>query len=119
MVLLRVLKTHQGIIKSYTIQKFEEAGKSLRLKLSVELIDCTTLYDRETAIGGIKRRYSYHWQKPNGDLIVRWDNAAHWPEITTFPHHKHLSRKPSPQPSYELNLEAVFSFISKRLKTGE
>jgi hypothetical protein len=36
------------------------------------------------------RSYSYHILK--GDKMVRrWDNAPHWPEIKTFPHHLHLA----------------------------
>ncbi len=38
----------------------------------------------------IKDRYSYHYQKSNGDLVFRYDNAPHHPEIETFPHHKHV-----------------------------
>jgi hypothetical protein len=34
-------------------------------------------------------KYSFHWQKDNGQLIKRWDNAAHHPEIVTYPHHLH------------------------------
>lgn len=38
----------------------------------------------------IKQDYSYHYQKSNGDLVFRYDNAPHHPEIETFPHHKHV-----------------------------
>ncbi|MEB3190810.1 MAG: DUF6516 family protein [Snowella sp.] len=34
-------------------------------------------------------KYSYHWQTDDGKLVKRWDNAAHHPEITTYPHHLH------------------------------
>jgi len=34
-------------------------------------------------------KYSYHWQQEDGQLIKRWDNAAHHPEIITYPHHLH------------------------------
>ncbi|MEK7439673.1 MAG: DUF6516 family protein [Chloroflexota bacterium] len=38
----------------------------------------------------IKDRYSYHYQESNGDIVFRYDNAPHHPEIETFPHHKHV-----------------------------
>lgn len=38
----------------------------------------------------IKEQYSYHYQKSNNDLVFRYDNAPHHPEIETFPHHKHV-----------------------------
>lgn len=34
-------------------------------------------------------KYSFHWQDVHGGLIKRWDNAAHHPEIATYPHHLH------------------------------
>ena len=34
--------------------------------------------------------YRYHWQASAGNVILRYDNAPHHPELETFPHHKHL-----------------------------
>ena len=34
-------------------------------------------------------KYSFHWQRGDGSLIRRWDNAPHHPEIASFPHHVH------------------------------
>jgi hypothetical protein len=34
-------------------------------------------------------KYSFHWQRADGSLIRRWDNAPHHPEITSFPNHMH------------------------------
>lgn len=36
-----------------------------------------------------KKTYSYHYQKED-ECIFRYDNAPHHPEVTSFPHHKHL-----------------------------
>jgi hypothetical protein len=33
--------------------------------------------------------YSYHWSDASNDLIKRWDNAPHHPELHHFPHHIH------------------------------
>jgi len=35
------------------------------------------------------KKYRHHWQSRDGQLIKRWDNAPHHPEIDTFPHHLH------------------------------
>lgn len=35
------------------------------------------------------RSYSYHVRKDE-KMVRRWDNAPHWPEMKTFPHHLHL-----------------------------
>lgn len=34
-------------------------------------------------------KYSFHWQRADGCLIRRWDNAPHHPEISSFPSHLH------------------------------
>ena len=34
-------------------------------------------------------KYAFHWQRADGALIRRWDNAPHHPEIATFPDHLH------------------------------
>lgn len=36
-----------------------------------------------------KNKYKYHLMKDD-NLIFRYDNAPHHPEIESFPHHKHL-----------------------------
>lgn len=44
--------------------------------------------------------YRYHLQRADGELIFRYDNTPHFPDLPEFPHHKHLrntvigSRKP-------------------------
>jgi hypothetical protein len=40
-----------------------------------------------------KDKYSYHFMDENNILFFRYDNANHHKEITTYPHHKHLSTK--------------------------
>lgn len=45
--------------------------------------------------------YSYHWQDKDKNLIMRWDNAPHHPQLDNFPHHIHkknqikTSKKPA------------------------
>lgn len=34
-------------------------------------------------------KYVYHYQKANGALVFRYDNAPHFPALSNFPHHKH------------------------------
>jgi hypothetical protein len=33
--------------------------------------------------------YSYHWADTDGNLIRRWDNTPHFPDLPGFPHHIH------------------------------
>jgi len=36
-----------------------------------------------------KVKYRYQYMNEQQDLIFRYDNAPHHPDIETFPHHKH------------------------------
>jgi hypothetical protein len=38
---------------------------------------------------GELRKYRFHWQTRDGNLISRWDNAPHFTSMKTFPDHKH------------------------------
>jgi hypothetical protein len=33
--------------------------------------------------------YAYHYQRSDGSLVFRYDNAPHFQSLTTFPDHKH------------------------------
>lgn len=35
--------------------------------------------------------YRYHFQDRQNNLIFRYDNTPHLPDLENFPHHKHLS----------------------------
>jgi len=49
------------------------------------------------------RSYSYHVRK--GDKMVqRWDNASHWPNMKTYPHHLHLAEKRMPLSATKFSL---------------
>ncbi len=34
--------------------------------------------------------YRYHFQNESNNLVFRYDSAPHFPDLSTFPHHKHL-----------------------------
>lgn len=55
-------------------------------------------------------KYRFHYYKGR-ELIFRYDNAKHHPEIKTFPHHKHVKSKVVP--SVEKMLIEVLGEIEK------
>ena len=60
-------------------------------------------------------KYSFHWQTKEGRLIKRWDNAAHHPEIITYPHHVHDEIKNSVFPYTPVDVQAILGLISAQL----
>jgi hypothetical protein len=59
-----------------------------------------------------KIKYRYHYMAPNQQLVFRYDNAPHHPNLSTFPHHKHLQT--GEQESEEPTLEDVLLEIAQR-----
>ena len=58
------------------------------------------------------RSYSYHVRK--GDQMVRrWDNAPHWPNMKTFPHHFHLGSEKSAFECREVFVKDVLEEMKK------
>ena len=59
--------------------------------------------------------YRYHYQSCTGNLIFRYDDAPHHPEINTYPHHKHIFDKilDSPQPDIKAVIREVNEHLMK------
>lgn len=117
--MLPTIRKFLGIIQTYRITKFEKAGLSYKLRAQITLKDNSLLYIRETVIDGEKRKYAYHWQDEEGNLIIRWDNAPDW-DVETFPHHKHMGEQHRVVASYERTLEQVLAIIAGEIgKLGD
>lgn len=48
-------------------------------------------------------RYKFHYQRADGTLIFRYDNAPHHPGLSTFPHHKHVGNSIVPAEAPDLS----------------
>jgi hypothetical protein len=96
-------------VNRYLIHDFRESDEAYYLNLEVHFVDSSILYVREF-VDSNHRKYAFHWQKSDGDLIVRWDNAPHFPKLSTFPHHKHTGTS-SVELSHDISLEDVFRHI--------
>ncbi len=79
-------------VTSYDILEYVEEETIQFIRLTVAINDGSMLHIRESLTLG-KSKYSYHWQKADGSLILRWDNAPHHREISTFPCHLHDGEK--------------------------
>jgi hypothetical protein len=75
-----------------------------RFKAKLQLKDNSKIFIKE---------YAYHWTDTSGKLICRWDTASHWPDISTFPHHKHLNS--GVHESTETSFADVLEMIIKNL----
>lgn len=103
-----------SFVKSYKVNDFRKSETTYYLNLKVLFVDDSILQVREF-LDDEHRKYSFHWQTSGGNLITRWDNAPHYPEITTYPHHMHLQNG-SVVESFDISLEDIFSHIHQQLK---
>ena len=60
-------------------------------------------------------KYSSHWQRNDGQLIKRWDNAAHHPEIETYPHHLHDGAEDVVFAYQPVSFEEILQIISRQI----
>ena len=84
-----------------------------RLRVVLYFEDGSNLRITELWNGDALSRYSYYWLTAENELKTGWDNAPHHTRLLNFPHHKHLGRQASMQPSFETTLEDVMQAIVK------
>ena len=55
--------------------------------------------------------YRYHFQDTKNNMVFRYDNTPHFPELETHPHHKHFPKEviPFDQPSISEVIEEARS----------
>lgn len=116
---LKASLTASPIVKDIEILDEFITSVSGFLDCRVLLIDESELFVSEyfTVLNDrIKRdKYSYHLQK-NDELIIRWDNAPHHRELSTFPDHVH--RKDGVHESKEMTVEDILEELSEIVQEG-
>ena len=88
----------------------EDSVKLIKIKVVLKkkwLLYITELHTKDY------QKYSYHCQKNDGDLIVRWDNKPHWIDMSTYPHHKHENDRVSP--SHRVTIVDVLDQIAEKI----
>ena len=58
--------------------------------------------------------YSYHWADADNQLITRWDNAPHFPDLPGFPDHIHDGATGEAMPGQPMSIFAVLNAIAGR-----
>ncbi len=107
----QIIKKYSDIVKDIRIEKFRQFGFCYQLRAAVFLCDDSELYVKDYLFQDSSRKYSYHWQTKEGKMIGRWDNAPHWPDTETFPHHFHNGSAGKTENSEIRNMEHVLMHI--------
>jgi len=112
--MLQLFDSYATLFKSWQIVHFEQEKDTYLLQISTVLQDDSRLEMRDYLFSDGSRKYAYQWMNPDGTLRQRWDNAPHWPEISTAPHHTHLPGQEKPRESLVTNIEDLLEFIEDR-----
>ena len=111
--LKKTVEEFSEIVKCIESLEILEEEHISRLKAKLNLFDGTNLWIREMAVRGKLEIYSYYWLRPDGSVIIGWDNAPHHKELNHYPHHKHIGHKV--ETSQEREVREVLEFIKKFL----
>lgn len=105
-------------VRSFRVVREEEQVNSGLIRYRLTLVDggLLELSERFRIVGGKVHslKYRFHWQDSAGNLIARWDNAAHHLSLPTFPHHIHDGHETNIQPHAQVNIAGVLAEISRR-----
>jgi hypothetical protein len=93
--------TFNTAVLSSNIQKhFGPDDDTVYLKGSILFMDSSTL---DIAIFAKKlhkalsiKKYRFHYMNKQGQMLFRYDNAPHHPELSSFPDHKHIENSTIP-----------------------
>ncbi|WP_055073853.1 toxin TumE [Pseudanabaena sp. 'Roaring Creek'] len=97
-----------------TILSSERVNLKLRLRFYFQYLlsiseALVVVGDQITAID-----YRYHFQDGQNNLVFRYDNTPHFPNLSSFPHHKHLIDRviACAQPNIAMIIQEAIAFAS-------
>lgn len=114
--IVNFLKFHP-MVKDVSVERILVTRNMGYLKATVTFVDDSQLWIREFVNGKLRKiGYAYHYQNIDGKLVFRYDNAPHHVNVSTFPHHKHVSYNPKPESTGEKNVIDVVDEIVKTIR---
>ena len=87
-----ILKCSDAYVERYVEEILTPERVNLRIRLRfdqghlLEINEAVVVEDNSL----VSLDYRYHCQDKNNRLIFRYDSTPHFPDLSSFPHHKHL-----------------------------
>jgi hypothetical protein len=115
--ILLIISTFEDIIEDTQILTQRQDNRIMEFRMRLKLVDSSILEITEIFVFDLnKRKYSFQWMDENYGLKIRWDNAPHHRQITTFPHHKHIEQEDNIHESEEPTVEEILELIRSEIK---
>ena len=104
-----ILQCSDAYVERYVEEILTPERVNLRIRLRfdqghlLEINEAVVVEDNSL----VSLDYRYHCQDENNRLIFRYDSTPHFPDLSSFPHHKHLPDTviPSDKPDIESLVE--------------
>lgn len=109
-----------GIIHSSSITYDKRSTSIGFIRGDISFLDGSQLHLREfvnVEHGTERYMYAYHYQRPDGALVFRYDNTPHFPALATFPHHKHEASEANVVAASPPDLQAILTEIQSLMTT--
>lgn len=110
----KAVSSNPIVLSSHIEKQYGPAGSTVYLRGRLLIIDFSileiALFAGESAHGVVVDKYRFHYMSIDGQMIFRYDNAPHHPEVASFPHHKHTSVNVIP--SYMPGINDILNEIS-------
>ena len=87
-----ILQCRDAYVERYVEEILTPERVNLRIRLRfdqghlLEINEAVVVEDNSL----VSLDYRYHCQDENNRLIFRYDSTPHFPDLSNFPHHKHL-----------------------------
>jgi Family of unknown function (DUF6516) len=102
------------IVRSSNVELDKRTARAALICGELQFTEGSTLYFRELIeleAEVTRRMYSYHYQGEDASLVFRYDDTPHFPELDSFPHHKHVGGESRAASSAAPDLRAVLREI--------
>jgi len=113
---IKALIVANSQVLRWTVLREETQGDMglFRYRLTLRGTSLLEMFERFQVVEGRVQvaKYSFHWQDATGQLLKRWDNAPHHPELSTNPDHVHDGAEDNVRPHEPISAEEVLTLLT-------
>lgn len=111
------------VVRSFQVREREERLQEGFIRVRAVLSNGDILEAFEFVVASPNavqmQTYRIHWQLADGQLKRRWDNAPHYPNISTFPHHVHVGPSDHVESSEDMNIAKALVLVEAEILRAE
>jgi len=116
----KIISSNTSVLSSNIEKHFGPSSDTVYLRGSILFINSSTLDIAILAKESLKaisiEKYRFQYMDKQGQMLFRYDNAPHHPELSSFPEHKHVGDRTIslPQPDLKNIFNEITALILKK-----